>query len=175
VLSTVADPIVGFIDESSLQHKPNKRRVINTPVVKYDQGKKRSKTIFGFMALNGNDVVMLSDSSKAEDMMSFLKIIRTNNIMRPICLLLDNAKIHLAKSVRTLAQELYIHFIYLPPYSPDLNPIEFGWKDLKRDLGKFLNFDEAIEMSEESALRIIYSRKDSYSRHVINKAFSEES
>ena len=86
------------------------------------------------MALNGNDAAMLSDSPKAEDMMSFLQIIRTNNIMKPICLLLDNAKIHLAKSVRTLAQELDIHFIYLPPYSPDLNPIEFGWKDLKRDL-----------------------------------------
>ena len=127
------------------------------------------------MALNGNDAVMLSDSSKAEDMMSFLQIIRTNNIMKPICLLLDNAKIHQAKSVRILAQELDIHFIYFPPYSPDLNPIEFGWKDLKRDLSKFLNFDDAIEMGEESALKIIYSRKDSYSKHVINKVFSEES
>ncbi|MHC1584573.1 MAG: transposase [Methanosarcinales archaeon] len=26
-----------------------------------------------------------------------------------------------------------MHFIYLPPYSPDLNTIEFGWKDLKRE------------------------------------------
>jgi len=175
VLSTVSDPIVGFLDESSLQQNPNKRRVINTPVVKYDQGRKRSKTIFGFMAINGNDAVMLSDSSKAEDMASFIQIIRTSNIMRPICLLLDNAKIHLAKRVRILAQELDIHFIYLPPYSPDLNPIEFGWKDLKRDLSKFLNFDEAIEISEECALKIIYSRKDGYSKHVINKVFSEES
>ena len=135
----------------------------------------RSKTIFGFMALNGNDAVMLSDSSKAEDMMSFIKIIRTTNIMKPICLLLDNAKIHLAKRVRALAHELDIHFIYFPPYSPDLNPIEFGWKDLKRDLSKFLDFDEAIEMSEEFALKILYSRKDGYSKHVINKVIGEES
>ncbi len=135
----------------------------------------RSKTIFGFMALNGNDAVMLSDSSKAEDMMSFIKIIRTNNIMKPICLLLDNAKIHLAKGVRALAHELDIHFIYVPPYSPDLNAIEFGWKDLKRDLSKFLDFDEAIEMSEEFALEILYSRKDGYSKHVINKVIGEES
>ncbi len=111
---------MGFLDESSLQQNPNKRRVINTPVIKYAQGKKRSKTIFGFMALNGNDVVMLSDSSKAEDMMRFIQIIRANNIMKPICLLLDNAKIHLAKRVRILANELDVHFIYFPPYSPDL-------------------------------------------------------
>jgi putative transposase len=172
VLSTVTDPIVGFLDESSLQQNPNKRRVINTPMLKYAQGKMRSKTIFGFMAINGNDAVMLSDSSKAEDMMSFIQIIRTNNIMRPICLLLE---IHLAKRVRSLAYELDIHFIYFPPYSPDLNPIEFGWKDLKRDLSKFLDFDEAIEMSEEFALKILFSRKDGYSKHVINKVISEGS
>ncbi len=127
------------------------------------------------MALNGNDTVMLSDSSKAEDMMSFIQIIRANNVMKPICLLLDNAKIHLAKRVSALAHELDVHFIYFPPYSPDLNPIEFGWKDLKRDLCKFLDFDEAIGMSEELALKIMHSRKDGYSKHVINKVMGEES
>ena len=32
------------------------------------------------------------------------------------------------------AQELNIILIYLPPYSPDLNPIEFIWKSIKRVL-----------------------------------------
>jgi transposase len=32
--------------------------------------------------------------------------------------------------VKKAEEELNIRFIYLPPYSPDLNPIEFGWKDL---------------------------------------------
>ncbi|MHC1572248.1 MAG: transposase [Methanosarcinales archaeon] len=35
-----------------------------------------------------------------------------------------------------------MHFIYLSPYSPDLDPIEYGWKDLKRELSSILNFDE---------------------------------
>ncbi|MGB9660122.1 MAG: hypothetical protein ACPLY9_06390 [Nitrososphaerales archaeon] len=45
------------MDESSLQLDPKKRRVINTPVVSYE-GEKKSKAIFGFMALNGNDVAL---------------------------------------------------------------------------------------------------------------------
>jgi len=42
-----------------------------------------------------------------------------------------NARIHHAKAVKIRAEELNIYFIYLPPYSPDLNPIEFGWEDLR--------------------------------------------
>jgi transposase len=59
-----------------------------------------------------------------------------------------------AKAVKIRAEELDIHFIYLPPYSPDLNPIEFGWKDLKRELSSVLDFDEMIERSEGIALEL---------------------
>jgi hypothetical protein len=58
VLATVTDPILGFIDECSLQQRPNARRVLNTHIINYQPGSVRSKTIFGFMALNGNDEVM---------------------------------------------------------------------------------------------------------------------
>jgi putative transposase len=138
-------------------------------------GKKRSKTIFGFMALNGQDAVMVSESSKAKDLMKFLQNIRTINFMNPLCIVLDNARIHLAKKLRELAEEIDIHFIYNVPYSPDLNPIEFGWKDLKRDLSKFTNFDEAIEMSQSRALEILYTRKDGYAKRWVEKFIRAES
>jgi transposase len=152
-----------------LQQCPNKRRVINTPVINYQPGKVRSRTIFGFMALNGNDEVMVSESSKTEDLMRFLQSLRSNNHMNPICILLDNARIHIAKKFRALAQEIDIHLIYNTPYSPDLNPIEFGWKDFKRYISKFTNFDESVEMSERSALEIFHARKDGYSRSWVEK------
>jgi hypothetical protein len=55
------EPIVGFLDESSLRSDPSRRRVINTPVVRYTEGagQKRSWTVFGFLSLNGKDVVMV--------------------------------------------------------------------------------------------------------------------
>jgi hypothetical protein len=77
------DPIIGFIDESSLYLSPNKVRVINTKHVRYSESNNsnnsnsRSKTIFGFMAINGNnnDVAMVSDRAKANDMLMFLELI----------------------------------------------------------------------------------------------------
>ncbi len=169
MVSTVTEPIIGFLDESSLQQRPNTRRVINTHIINYQPGKVRSRTVFGFIALNGNDEVMVSHSSKKEDLMIFIQRLRNNNIMRPICILLDNARIHLAKKVRALSQELDIHLIYNIPYSPDLNPIEFGWKDFKREISKYTHFDEAIEAAQDCALNIFYSHKDGYSKSWIKR------
>jgi len=170
-LSKVENPIIGFLDESAIQLNPNRRRVINTPTVKYKEGKKRSKSIFGFIALNGEDVVMLSDL-QSDDMIDSLEVIRKQNPDRPLCIA-DNA-IHHAKAVKVTAEGLDIHFIYLPPYSPDLNPIEFGWKDLKRELSSILDFDEMIERSEGVALDIFGERKYSYSRYWVDEFISAE-
>jgi hypothetical protein len=75
------EPIVGFLDESSLRSDPSRRRVINTPVVRYTEGagQKRSWTVFGFLSLNGKDVVMVSEKAKAPDMAAFLELVREEN------------------------------------------------------------------------------------------------
>ena len=39
----------------------------------------------------------------------------------------DNAPCHTAKVVKAKAAELGIELVYLPGYSPDLNPIERLW------------------------------------------------
>lgn len=114
---------------------------------------------------------MLSDSCKSDDMIDFLELVRTQNPKRPLCIVLDNA-IHHAKSVKAIAEELDIHFIYLPPYSPDLNPIEFGWKDLKQELSSILDFDKMIERSESIALGLFGNRKYSYSESWVKEFIS---
>jgi len=59
---------------------PNKIRVINTKMVHYNEGEKRSKTIFGFMAINGNDMAMVSDTAKKGDMGVFLNLVRKEKV-----------------------------------------------------------------------------------------------
>jgi len=46
--------------------------------------------------------------------------------------ILDNFRTHHAKKVREEDEKLNISLVYLPPYSPDLNPIENIWKSVKR-------------------------------------------
>ena len=52
-------------------------------------------------------------------------------------LIMDNTKSHHTKAVRNLLDSSEGRCIYLPPYSPDLNPIEKLWSTVKSFLRKF--------------------------------------
>ncbi len=88
--------------------------------------------VMGFYSLNGKSILSFPEKSKTEDFILFMKKIRLNNPNNKIILILDNYSTHHAKKVREVAKELNIILTYLPPYSPDLNPIEFIWKSVKR-------------------------------------------
>ena len=51
--------------------------------------------------------------------------------------IMDNMKSHHARAVKNLLDSSGIRYIYLPPYSPDLNPIEKLWSKVKAFLRKF--------------------------------------
>ncbi|OUQ33913.1 hypothetical protein B5E67_14220 [Faecalibacterium sp. An122] len=46
---------------------------------------------------------------------------------RDSVLILDNMKSHHTKAAKDLLDQAEVHYIYLPPSSPDLNPIEKLW------------------------------------------------
>lgn len=119
--------------------------------------------LFGFAGPGCEDTVIASDSCKKEDMISFLRKIREKNPEKPIGIVLDNARIHTAEVVKGEAALLKMQLIPMPKYSPDLNPIEYLWKDTKRETAKFRNFDDAVPKIPDIALRIVKERKMSYS------------
>ena len=50
--------------------------------------------------------------------------------------IMDNMRTHHAKAVKKVIEDLKINVIYLPPYSPDFNPIEKMWSKIKSILRK---------------------------------------
>lgn len=46
-------------------------------------------------------------------------------------LVLDNARIHHGGNIQTYVQNAGCSLLYLPPYSPDFNPIELAWSWIK--------------------------------------------
>ena len=66
-------------------------------------------------------------SFKASDFVAFLEALgaRFQEVRDgEVCLVMDNARIHHATSATQYLAENGIDHVYLPPYSPDLNPIE---------------------------------------------------
>ena len=88
----------------------------------------------GFYTFNGQSVVEFTEDSKQETFASFLFEIRKNNVCDHVIIILDNFSTHKSELVKTTAKMLGITLVYLPPYSPDLNPIEEIWKSIRREL-----------------------------------------
>lgn len=54
------------------------------------------------------------------------------HIRGPLILIWDRLNVHRAKTLTAwLATQRGMHVIFLPPYSPDLNPVELFWSYLK--------------------------------------------
>ena len=67
--------------------------------------------------------------------------------------------------VRDVADELDIRLVYLPPYCPDLNLIEFKWKSLKRVVSKLFFINREFLISELGSRFDQEASKLAYSEH----------
>ncbi|ADI73546.1 Integrase catalytic region (plasmid) [Methanohalobium evestigatum Z-7303] len=123
------------MDESSPQTRANTQRLwsFDKPVI-YKNTDYIKANAFAFYSINGNNLIEFKDSSKSDDVCEFLEEISRINHGRPIVLIMDNARAHHALKTTMKAKQLGIILVFLPPYSPDLNPVEFIWKSIKREI-----------------------------------------
>jgi transposase len=138
---------VGFLDETYPKPTDIYHRVwsFGTPEIPVTIDRFDANT-FGFYALNGESAVAIKDRSRADEICEFIRTIRTKNPAGPIILVLDQYSSHIANDVKELADELGIELVYLPPKSPDLNPIEKLIGKLKYELSR-------VFVTEESAFQ----------------------
>jgi putative transposase len=125
--------VLGFLDESSPQTIANTVRMwsFRKPIMCKNTTKLKANS-FGFYALNGNSAIDFKENSKTGAVCEFLGEIRSKNPDKKIVIILDNFRSHRAVATMEFARNVAIELIYLPPYSPHLNPIEYIWKSIKR-------------------------------------------
>ena len=81
---------------------------------------------------------------------------------------MDNLRAHKRPEVIEAVMEAGALPIFLPPYSPDLNPIEFWWADIKRQLRK-LGIDSEPDLLvaiQSLRKRLSQARVAAWYRHV---------
>ena len=113
------------------------------PVTIKNTTKFRANT-FGFYAFNCKDTVNTYANSRRESVMDFLREIRYSNPFNHIVVILDNFSSHRTENVAITAEILDIELIFLPPYSPQLNPIELVWKSIKRVISRTFVKDQEM-------------------------------
>lgn len=139
---------IGFLDESSPQTTANTVRVwsFGKPKIRKNTTKMKANTI-GFYAILGHSLESIIKDSKKESIRDFLiEIKNANKEYEAIVIVIDNFASHKSGIVRDTAKELGIYLVYLPPYSPDINPIEYIWKSIKSVLSlKFVRTEEDLQ------------------------------
>jgi transposase len=99
----------------------------------------RVLTMLGALALDGICALMTVEGGTTRDV--FLRFL-TEHLLPTLApgdvVVMDNLGAHHATGVRALLASVGARPLYMPPYSPDLNPIELCWSKLKgalRSLG----------------------------------------
>lgn len=163
------DCIIGFIDQAAPQTTDNKQRFwsFNKPRVCKNTSKYRANT-FGFYPVNGKEVLDFKESSKAPQVCEFLRLICERNPARHVIAILDNARGHIAQTTRKYAKKLNITLVFLPPYSPGLNPIEQIWKSIRRKISQiFIRSEWAFKETIRTTFHRL-AKKSSFAQEWLN-------
>lgn len=100
---------------------------------KHDWGAKGRTNAIG--ALIGSTLVavgLLTGSVNADVFTTWVDKILLPNIPPKSIIVMDNASFHKGKDMQNMIEESGHTLLYLPPYSPDLNPIEKKWAQAKK-------------------------------------------
>jgi len=97
---------------------------------------RKSVALFGAVNLHGGQMIShFNDLFDAQSFLAFLKsLLRRHSQGKKMVVISDNARYHHAAVLTDWlrAHRAILELLFLPPYSPELNPIERVWKLLRR-------------------------------------------
>lgn len=107
--------------------------------------------VYGCVApLSGDRFFLLLPALNAEQMQLFLDAFATAHADTFNVLVLDNSGAHTAKRLRVPSN---VALVFQPAASPELNPTERVWEDLKAQLA-WLTFDQFSALQDELVTRL---------------------
>ena len=97
----------------------------------------KSTTILSSICLDGRHAFTTSQGGTTGDkFLTYLKDVLIPTLRPGDIVVMDNLRTHHIQAVSELLHDAGVKTLYLPPYSPDLNPIEKLWSKVKAILRK---------------------------------------
>ena len=114
-------------------------------------------TILGAMSVRGMIATMtIEAATDAEIFLAYVEQVLCPALKPGDMIVMDNLSSHKVNGVRKLIEKAGADLLYLPPYSPDLNPIEKAWAKLKQLLRAVkARSKETLNQAIADALKLI--------------------
>ena len=130
-----------FIDESGMNlamtrlfgRAPRGERVVDAVPQNYGS----NVTMIGALSLQGLDAVMTVNGATDGDVFqAYVEQVLGPTLVAGDVVIMDNLGAHKVAGIREAIERQGAQVVYLPPYSPDLSPIEPCWSKIKTALRK---------------------------------------
>lgn len=147
-----------FIDEAGF-HSSHRRAVSRAFVgceafVDTEISRGANITVIGAICAHWHGMFWVkTGSTNQESFRYFLNQVVADCPIRPLRLVMDNAAFHKTELIRQICGTPGVELIYVPPYSPSLNAIEYAWSWISRRVAELLGdisgrcVTQCIEMS----------------------------
>jgi len=98
----------------------------------------------------------IEEATDADIFLAFMEQVLCPALQPGDVVVMDNLSSHKIPAVRARIENAGAELLYLPPYSPDLNPIEKAWAKLKQLLRSAqARSKDALEIAIADALKLI--------------------
>lgn len=144
-----------YIDESGVDHNMISERCWTkkgNQVVGERNGKAcgRTSVVAALHVDNLNAPMTYQGTMNTELFIHWVQYLLVPSLSKEQVVIMDNAPIHKNKRIREIIENAGCKLLYLPTYSPDLNPIENYWAVMKKMIRKirdqYENIGEAIDV-----------------------------
>lgn len=150
-----------FLDESGINTNMTRRygrSVGKTRVVdKVPCNTPTNTTVVSSIRLDGTYAYEVIDGSiKVESFVEYIKNTLIPTLRVGDIVIMDNLKVHKTSTVSGLISAVGATVLYLPPYSPDFNPIEKMWSKMKTYLRKWkIRMKSSLAEGVKKALSLV--------------------
>ena len=149
------DRLVFFFDEGRFGLQPNlgrcwglKGKRMNTKV---KPGYRNFYLYSSISPFTGDSFSLMLPWVNSEIMSFYLKELSSEFKGKKIMLILDQAGWHRSK---LLYKKDNVELVFLPPYSPELNPVEKLWQRLRRQVCRNKSFESEDELMDELTINL---------------------